>query len=47
MEDPKVKEAMGAFAAYFEPADDGKLKCLVNGHCFPANRPEQISSFVK
>ncbi|PNH04811.1 hypothetical protein TSOC_008928 [Tetrabaena socialis] len=44
--DAKLAAALGPYTAYFEEQPDGKLKCLVNGHCFPAGRPEQIASFV-
>lgn len=45
--EPKLAEALGPFKDYFELQEDGKLTCLVNGHSFPAKRPEQIAAFVK
>jgi hypothetical protein len=45
--DPAVLAVLGPHAAYFEPADDGRVKSLVNGHCFPAARVDQIAAFVK
>ncbi|EFJ47686.1 hypothetical protein VOLCADRAFT_117791, partial [Volvox carteri f. nagariensis] len=44
--DAKLAEAIGPYKEYFETQEDGKVKCLVNGHCFPANRPEQIAAFI-
>ena len=46
--DPKLEEALGQYKSYFTLEDDGKkVKCEINGHSFPANRPDQIASFIK
>ncbi|GIL85908.1 hypothetical protein Vretifemale_14436 [Volvox reticuliferus] len=44
--DAKLLEAIKPYEDYFKIREDGKVECLVNGHCFPANRPEQIAAFV-
>lgn len=44
--DPKLEEALGQYKSYFVLEDNGKVKCEINGHSFPANRPDQISSFI-
>ena len=31
---------------HFELLEDGKVKCLLNGHCFPA-RMDVVTAFVK
>ena len=44
--DAEIKALIKAHSPYFEPLDNGKVKCTLNGHEF-APRKDVIEAFVK
>lgn len=44
--DPELQKLLEEYQQYFKVTEGGKVECLLNGHCFPANY-NSISSFVK
>jgi hypothetical protein len=44
--DKEIQALIKAHTPYFEPLDNGKVKCTLNGHEF-APRKDVIDQFVK
>lgn len=44
--DPSLRALLEQHQGLFELTDNGKVKCLLNGHCFPA-RADAVAAFVK
>lgn len=45
MDDQQLQSLLKQHAGVFSPTDNGKLKCELNGHCFPA-RHDVIAAFI-
>lgn len=44
--DPQLKKLIDSHKPYFTVQADGKIKCEINGHCFPP-KYEAVAAFVK
>jgi len=46
MIDKDLAGLINSHAQHFTPTEDGRLKCELNGHVFPANK-DIVAAFIK